>query len=130
MLIAALTHFLSGENKKADAKEYLQQPAKESQNLAAQPRLVLRQRDSDFFRKYIQDLEFGKLNSLAIDYHCKNDAQKNIVRNARVLLDCIQNEFHGNNADVFDFLKFLVQKCCLVVVSTPSQNRHSVFSLS
>lgn len=47
MLIAALTHFLSDENK-ADAKEYLQQPAKESQNLAAQPRLTLRQRDRDF----------------------------------------------------------------------------------
>ena len=121
MLIAALTHFLSDENKKADAKEYLQQPAKESQNLAAQPRLVLRQRDRDFFREYIQNLDFNKLNSLAIDHDCKNDAQKNIVRNARVLLDCIRNEFSGNNADVFDFLKFLVQKCCLVVVSTPSQ---------
>ena len=47
--------------------------------------------------------------------------KKNIVRNARVLLDCIQNEFSGNNADVFEFLTFLVQKCCLVVVSTPSQ---------
>lgn len=102
MLIAALAHFLSDENK-ADAKEYLQQPAKKSQNLAAQPRLVLRQRDRDFFRKYIQDLEFDKLNSLAIDHDCKNDAQKNIVRNARVLLDCIRNEFRGNNAAVFDF---------------------------
>lgn len=120
MLIAALAHFLSGENK-ADAKEYLQQLAKKSQNLAAQPRLTLRQRDRDFFREYIQDLDFNKLNSLAIDHDCKNDAQKNIVRNARVLLDCIQNKFSGNNAAVFDFLTFLVQKCCLVVVSTPSQ---------
>lgn len=58
---------------------------------------------------------------MAIDHDCKNDAQKNIVRNARVLLDCIRNEFHDDNADVFDFLTFLVQKCCLVVVSTPSQ---------
>ena len=83
--------------------------------------MVLRQRGRDFFREYIQDLEFDKLNSLAIDHDCKNDAQKNIVRNARVLLDCIQNKFHDDNAAVFDFLKFLVQKCCLVVVSTPSQ---------
>lgn len=120
MLIAALTHFLSDENK-ADAKEYLQQPAKKSQNLAAQPRLTLRQRDRDFFRKYIQDLEFDELKRLTIGQYCKNDAQKNIVRNARVLLDCIQDKIHNDNADVFDFLTFLVQKCCLVVVSTPSQ---------
>ena len=120
ILIAALTHFLSGEDK-ADGKGYLQQPAKKSQNLAAQPRLVLRQRDKGFFKRYIQDLRFNELNSLAIDYHCKNDAQKNIVRNARVLLDCIRNKFRGKNAAVFRFLKFLVQKCYLVVVSTPSQ---------
>ena len=120
MLIAALTHFLSGEDK-ADGKGYLQQPARKSQNLAAQPRLVLRQRDKGFFKRYIQDLEFDKLNSLAIDHDCENDAQKNIVRNARFLLDCIQNKFHDDNAAVFDFLKFLVQKCCLVVVSTPDQ---------
>lgn len=120
ILIAALTHFLSGEDK-TDGKGYLQQPARKSQNLAAQPRLVLRQRDKDFFKRYIQDLRFNELNSLAIDHDCKNDAQKNIVRNARVLLDCIQDKFHDDNAAVFDFLKFLVQKCCLVVVSTPDQ---------
>ena len=34
ILIAALTHFLLGEDK-ADGKGYLQQPARKSQNLAA-----------------------------------------------------------------------------------------------
>ena len=112
ILIAALTYYFSDEDK-PEGKEILQQPAKKSQNLAAQPRLILRQRDKDFFRKYIQELRFDELNNLTIDHDCKNDAQKNIVRNAKVILECIQA--------IFDFFSSLIQKCCLVVVSTPNQ---------
>ena len=99
----------------------MQQPAKKSQNLAAQPRLTLRQRDKDFFRKYIQELRFDELNNLNIDHDCKNDAQKNIIKNAKIVLECIQNKFHNDNMAIFDFFSFLIQKCCLVVVSTPNQ---------
>ncbi len=120
ILIAALTYYFSDEDK-SEGKEILQQPAKKSQNLAAQPRLILRQRDKDFFRKYIQELKFDELNNLTIDHDCKNDAQKNIVRNAKIISKCIQNKFHNDSAAIFSFFSFLIQKCCLVVVSTPNQ---------
>lgn len=120
ILIAALTHYFSDEDK-PEGKEILQQPAKKSQNLAAQPRLTLRQRDKDFFRKYIQELRFNELKNLTIDHDCKNDAQKNIVRNAKIILECIQNKFSNDSVAIFDFFSFLIQKCCLVVVSTPNQ---------
>lgn len=120
ILIAALTYYFSDEDK-SEGKEILQQPAKKSQNLAAQPRLTLRLRDKDFFRKYIQELRFDELNSLNIDHDCKNDAQKNIVKNAKAILSRIQDKFHNNSKTIFDFFSFLIQKCCLVIVSTPNQ---------
>ncbi|MGX2975536.1 DUF262 domain-containing protein [Ursidibacter arcticus] len=120
ILIAALTHYFSDEDK-SEGKEILQQPAKKSQNLAAQPRLTLRQRDKEFFRKYIQELRFDELNNLNIDNDCKNDAQKNIVKNAKAILNRIQDKFHNDGVAIFDFFSFLIQKCCLVIVSTPNQ---------
>ncbi|MFB6349129.1 DUF262 domain-containing protein [Moraxella sp. ZJ142] len=120
ILIAALTHYFSDEDK-AEGQEILQQPAKKAQNLAAQPRLTLRQRDKDFFRKYIQELRFEELNNLNIDHDCKTEAQKNIVKNAKAVLGRIQSTFHNNNTDIFKFFSFLIQKCCLVIVSTPTQ---------
>ncbi|SIR93097.1 Protein of unknown function [Moraxella cuniculi DSM 21768] len=120
ILIAALTHHFSDEDK-SEGQEILQQPAKKSQNLTAQPRLTLRQRDKDFFRKYIQELQFDKLNNLNIEHDCKNDAQRNIVKNAKAILKCIENKFNNDSTAVFNFFSFLIQKCCLVIVSTPSQ---------
>ncbi|WGE57976.1 DUF262 domain-containing protein [Actinobacillus equuli] len=120
ILIAALTHHFSDEDK-SEGQEILQQPARKSQNLAAQPRLTLRQRDKDFFRKYIQELRFDELNNLNIEHDCKNDAQRNIVKNAKAILECIENKFNNDSTTIFDFFSFLIQKCCLVIVSTPNQ---------
>ena len=119
ILFATLANSLNGKYKESIAK-YLQQPEDLAESIPAQPRLILRKRDKDFFKKYIQDLEVNKIEALTIEHDCKNDAQKNIVRNALVLLKAIPEKLK-NEEEVFDFFKFLIQKCCLVVVSTPNQ---------
>lgn len=119
ILFATLANSLNGKYKESIAK-YLQQPEDLAESIPAQPRLILRKRDKDFFKKYIQDLEVNKIEALTIEHDCKNDAQKNIVKNALVLLKAIPEKLK-NEEEVFDFFKFLIQKCCLVVVSTPNQ---------
>ncbi len=119
ILFATLANSLNGKYKDSIAK-YLQQPEDLAESIPAQPRLILRKRDKDFFKKYIQELEVNKIEALTIEHDCKNDAQKNIVKNALVLLKSIPEKLK-NEEEVFDFFKFLIQKCCLVVVSTPNQ---------
>lgn len=119
ILIAVLTHFFANDDKN-EGLEILQQPAKKSQNLAAQPRLTLRSRDADFFKKYVQELNIDGLKSLNMEHDCKNDAQKNIYKNTLALLEKVQEKFKTSN-EYFEFFSFLIQKCCLVIVSTPNQ---------
>lgn len=125
ILFATLANFLTGKYKASIAK-YLQQPEDLAESIPAQPRLILRKRDKDFFKKYIQELEANKIEELTIEHDCKNDAQKNIVRNALVLLKAIPEKLK-NEEEAFDFFKFLIQKCCLVIVSTP--NKESAFRI-
>lgn len=120
ILIAALTYCFLSDKYKLLGKNYLQQPANPLENIEAKPRLILRRRDNDFFKDYIhQELAFGELNN--VDYICKNDAQKNIVKNAKAVLDRIKNKFKDDQIEIFEFFKFLINQCCLVVVSTPNQ---------
>ena len=119
ILFATLASFLNGKYKES-VEKYLQQPEDLAESIPAQPRLTLRKRDNDFFNKYIQNLELDKLKELNIDHDCKTDAQKNICKNALSLLNVISEKL-TNEENIFEFFRFLIQKCCLVIVSTPSQ---------
>lgn len=119
ILIAVLTHFFASDDK-SEGLEILQQPAKKSQNLSAQPRLTLRSRDADFFKKYVQELNIDGLKSLNMEHDCKNDAQKNIYKNTLSVLEKVQEKLKTSD-ECFKFFSFLIQKCCLVIVSTPNQ---------
>lgn len=119
ILFAALANKLSGKYRES-VEQYLQQPENLAESIPAQPRLILRKRDKDFFRKYIQELNINELEKLNIEHDCKNDAQKNITKNS-LLLSKIIPEFLKSETEIFDFFKFLIQKCCLVIVSTPNQ---------
>lgn len=119
ILFAVLASFL--EEKYAKSIEpYLQQPENLAESIMAQPRLVLRKRDKDFFRTYIQELQLDKLKLLTADHDCKTDAQKHIYKNTLALVERVTTSFF-NQEEIFNFFKFLIQKCCLVIVSTPNQ---------
>lgn len=123
ILFACLANFLEGKFRES-VEKYLQQPEDLAESIPAQPRLTLRKRDKGFFKTYIQDLQIDKLKSLNIDHDCKNDAQKNILKNSLALLKKIDAVFSDKDTklnDIFKFFQFLIQKCCLVIVSTPNQ---------
>lgn len=128
ILLANITANLSQEDR-SDFTNYLKEPGRKSQSLEPKPRLILRERDRDFFSKFIQDLELDSLFALD-DAQLQNESQKNIKHNARLLNEKIRSSFKGDAIKILNFGAFLVQRCFLVAVSTPSQqSAFRVFSV-
>ena len=119
ILLAALTSYFSGDLR-SDFENYLREPGRASQGLMPKPRLTLRERDRKFFADYVQNLKFKEL--IALDpAQLDNESQRNIRRNAELLLQKLDVSFQGATERLCEFGAFLVQRCFLVAVSTPSQ---------
>jgi hypothetical protein len=128
ILLSSVASKLSGDLR-TDFENYIREPGRASQSLKPKPRLTLRERDRDFFSKYVQGLQFDAL--LALDpAGLDNESQKNIQSNSRLLLDRLKTVFEDNSDQLCAFGAFLVQRCFLVAVSTPSQkSAFRVFSV-
>lgn len=119
ILFAIIAHNLSDSDDRDEFKNYINEKGIKSQGIKPKPRLKIRERDNGFFKKYVQELKIDELTSLNPDFQ-DTEAKANIVRNSQILQQRIKDTF-ANDADIFDFGSFLVQRCYLVVVSTPSQ---------
>ena len=128
ILLAALTSHFSGDLR-SDFENYLREPGRASQGLKPKPRLTLRERDRKFFADYVQNLKLKEL--MALDpAQLDNESQRNIRRNAELLLQKLDVSFQGATERLCEFGAFLVQRCFLVAVSTPSQqSAFRVFSV-
>lgn len=128
ILLAALTAQFTGDLR-TDFENYIREPGRASQGLKSKPRLALRERDRVFFADHIQALQFDKL--LSYDpAQLNNESQRNIQSNARLLLDRLKNAFGADADKLCEFGAFLVQRCFLVAVCTPSQqSAFRVFSV-
>lgn len=128
LLLAALTHRASVQIRDAFHR-YLCEPGNVLEGLAQKPRLTLRERDSAFFKRYVQDVALDEL--LALDpAQLENESQRNIQANARLFLQRLDAAFGADASAATQFGGFLVQRCFLVAVSTPSQqSAFRVFSV-
>jgi hypothetical protein len=128
ILLAALTTQFAGELR-ADFENYIREPGRASQGLKPKPRLALRERDRQFFADYIQGLKLAEL--VALDpAQLDNESQRNVRRNAEVMLQRLKATFGEDTDRLCEFGAFLVQRCFLVAVSTPSQqSAFRVFSV-
>jgi len=121
ILLSVLASFLSDKSKANSIELYIKQPENLAESIPAQPRLTLRKQDNDFFSKYIQNIKIEELKSINIDSDCKTDAQKNIYKNTLALVKRVKDKFEGDEEGIFEFCKFIIQKCCIVIVSTPNE---------
>ncbi|KQP21829.1 hypothetical protein ASF27_14730 [Methylobacterium sp. Leaf102] len=127
ILLAALACAHGGGNKD-ELKSYILEAGKKMEGIQAKPRLSLRDRDRAFFEKYIQNLNLEKLAELD-SFSLENESQRNIKANAAHLQSRIAEHF-GTPQDVEEFVKFLLTRCFLVAVSTPTQaSAFRVFSV-
>lgn len=127
ILLAAITSKLSGDDR-SDFKTYIIEPGRASQGLASKPRVHIRKRDNDFFEKYIQKMDFDGLSALDPESQ-DTEAKKNIILNARLLMGRIEDELVSDD-EIIKFGAYLVQRCFLVAVSTPTrQAAFRIFSV-
>lgn len=127
ILLSVLTSLLEGEVR-SDFEGYIRESGRRSQGISAKPRLSLRDRDRQFFADYVQAFKFNEL--LALESAQLEEPQQNIQRNARLLRDRLLTAFSNDTDGLISFGAFLIQRCFLVVVSTPSKkSAFRVFSV-
>ena len=127
ILLAAITSKLSGESR-TDFNDYIIERGRHSLGLEPKPRVHIRRRDNDFFKKYIQELNFDDLFSLDIEIQ-DTEAKRNIIKNAKLLMNRIEDNFRTED-ELISFGVYLVQRCFLVAVSTPTkQAAFRIFSV-
>ncbi|GAB3005653.1 DUF262 domain-containing protein [Saccharothrix stipae] len=94
-------------------------------DLDSRPRLRLRPRDEEFFRKHVQAR--GGMDMLHPDAKYPNDAQARIAANARALRDGLNR---WNPAERLALAKAVVQRTFLVMVSTSDlTSAYRIFSV-
>ncbi len=119
ILFAVLADTFDNEDYKMDCKKYLQEKGNVLEGIEAQPRLFLKEKDQPFFHKYIQNIQLdalGHLDPAVLD----TEAELHIQKNCAVLRKSFAEMF-SNDDDRLRFTQFLLTRCYLVVVSTPSQ---------
>ena len=128
ILLASLGYMAFGIYKDS-LKKYICEPGDEIEQLAPRPRISLRDRDKAFFADYVQSMQLETLLQLD-SAQLSNESQRNIQTNANLLLNRIQNAVTKDSDFIKKFASFLVLRCFLVVVSTPSQqSAFRVFSV-
>ena len=128
ILLSVLTTHFSQAEILSDYKSYLREPGRPSQGLAASPRLHLREKDQPFFEKYIQEFRLQEL--LALDKaSLATESQKHILENAEIFEKKIHDK-EMTEEELLKFGSFILMRCFLVVVSTPTQkSAYRVFSV-
>ena len=113
---------------KDDLENLICQPEKLLSGTPERPRLKLRERDRDFFEKYIQDPDgIEKLQKIHLG--SLSDSKRNIVKNTRLLLERIAEELPDESQKI-RLTQFLSQRCYLVVVHTPNfDSAYKIFSV-
>lgn len=109
--------------------EILQEKGNKLAGIASQPRVFLREWDQEFFNKYIQNVkieELLKIDSAKLD----TESKKHIQENCNVLKERFSETFGDEEDELLRFSSFLLNRCYLVTVSTPSQaSAFRVFSV-
>ncbi len=120
--LTTLTILLACISKESgsDFDKYIIEPGNEVEDLKPKPRLTLRERDREFFIKYVQERRFDDLFSLD-SAGLNNDSQRNIQSNCRFFFNQLKITFEDDIKRIWEFGKFLINRCYLVAVSTPSQ---------
>ncbi|OXM45519.1 hypothetical protein CFP71_38595 [Amycolatopsis thailandensis] len=125
-ILLSVLRELSDNSADADNLDKLiWEPGDTIQELASRPRVRLRRRDEDFFRKHVQDR--GGLAVLQEGVAPDNDAQERIAANVRELEKLLSEK---TPSERLALAKTIVQRTFLVVVSTSDlASAYRIFSV-
>lgn len=129
ILFSVLADNLTDPRKKTSCIKRLQEEGDELAGIASLPRVFLREWDQDFFNKYIQNVRLDdlfRIDPATLD----TEAKRHIQENCKALSLKFKETFQGDETELLKFSSFLLNRCYLVVVSTPSQaSAFRVFSV-
>ncbi len=117
ILLSVLASMLEDDGMKREVKNFLMQEEKNLQGIPAAPRLRLREADQDFFEKYILEQNFAALN-LFPSGSIETSSQKCLKQNCEALIQSIQQESDLVGENLTKFIRSILQKCYLVLVTT------------
>lgn len=125
ILLAVLRELSDDEKDRDNLDKLIWEPGDTIQDLASQPRIRLRRRDEDFFRKHVQDR--GGLAVLEDGVAPANDAQTRIADNVKELRRLLDQK---SPQERLALAKTIVQRTFLVIVSTPDlTSAYRIFSV-
>ncbi len=112
ILLSVLRHLMNS----SDLTEYIYHINEQSKSINNTPRLSLRERDHDFFAKYIQRPDgIEKLGTIILDE--LSDSQKNFFNNTKFLIDQIKNKL-PQQCQKQRLTDFLLNRCSLGIICT------------
>lgn len=127
ILLAAIKSKLNGDDARIFAN-YVNEPGNRAEKIEPKPRLALRPKDREFFKKYIQDFNFTEL--IGLNPKSLTDSQQNIKANAELFQTKLSEVFKNDESRIFNFGVFIVNRCYLVAVSTSSmKSAYRIFSV-
>lgn len=125
ILLSVLRELSDDEKDRDNLDKLIWEPGDTIQDLASRPRIRLRRRDEDFFRKHVQDR--GGLDVLEAGSAPANDAQKRIADNVKELRRLLDQK---SPQERLALAKTIVQRTFLVIVSTPDlASAYRIFSV-
>ena len=119
ILLAVIASHFSGDQKATLAK-YICEPGNEFESLKPSPRLYLREKERAFFEQ-VQNLSIQDILSLD-PLKLDTEAKQHIVLNCKALNKKISENFSNNISSLLEYVQFLLQRCFIIIVSTPSQD--------
>ncbi len=117
ILLSVLASMLEDDGMKREVKNFLMQEEKSLQGIPAAPRLRLREADQPFFEKYILKQNFAALN-LFPGGSIETSSQKCLKQNCEAFITSIQQESDLVGENLTKFIRSILQKCYLVLVTT------------
>lgn len=111
-----------------DFEKYINEPGDELEGITTKPRMTIRSNDNNFFHEYVQNIKISELVKLD-PKSADTEAQGNIILNAKLLYKKVTVHL-SQPEDIKEFGQFLVKRCCIVAVSTPTvESAFKIFSV-
>lgn len=132
ILLSVIASLIKDVKTRSEIEEKISEPGKKFIGLKPQPRLFLRSKEQAFFKQYIQDIKVDDLLSLNIDNTSifDTEAKKHIRINCEVFKNKLLQNFEPESEDFENFVGFILTRCYLISVMTPSQtSAFRVFSV-
>lgn len=126
ILLSVLRHCIADKKYSSALRQYLYEEGNPLEGDLNRYRLMLRDRDAEFFRAHVQDA--GQLPKLvALNEAQLGDSRRNIRANAVLFLDRLTSLSDEQRVRL---ARFIIQNCLLVVVSTPDlDSAYRIFSI-